>query len=188
MSLCTVANLRSVLGVGALHTDATLQDACTAADEILLPMLGANAAFASYAVLTDNVATLYFTQSIQWQFYVGQTITVSGCGTIYNGTHTITSVGVYGLTFALTHADDPYHGVYPYGSVLAPTTTDYSVDKSIIAAATAIAVDIWQHRNSAGAGAVGLDGNPMPYRLGVSLLSRTRGMIAHALDVRGLVF
>ena len=188
MSLCTVANLRSVLGVGALHTDATLQDACDAADEILLPMLGTNAAFTNYAVLTADTATLYFPQPVNHVFYVGQSVTVSGCGSIYNGTHTLTSVGVYGVSFMLTHADDPYHGIYPFGTVLAPTTTDYSTDLSIVQAATSIAVDIWQHRNSAGAGSVGPDGNPMPYRMGVSILGRVRGLLAHGIDVRGLVF
>ena len=39
MSLCTVAELRSVLGIGALYTDAQLQEVCDAADNVLLPML-----------------------------------------------------------------------------------------------------------------------------------------------------
>ena len=49
-----------------------------------------------------------------------------------------------------------------------------------------IAVDVWQARNSAGIGSIGPDGNPMPYRLGASLLGRVRALIAHAISPASL--
>ena len=42
MSLTTVAELRSALGVGSLYPDATLQEVCDAADAVILPMLWNN--------------------------------------------------------------------------------------------------------------------------------------------------
>ena len=38
MSLTTVAELRSSLGVGTLYSDAVLQEVCDAADNVLLPV------------------------------------------------------------------------------------------------------------------------------------------------------
>ncbi len=42
MSLTTVAELRTALGVGTLYADATLQEVCDAADNVLLPFLWTN--------------------------------------------------------------------------------------------------------------------------------------------------
>lgn len=186
MSLCTVENLRSILGVGALHTDTVLQDVCDAADEVLLPMLEGNRAYNLMQGISSNVATLHFAEALNGRFYVGQSVTVTGNGTTYNGTRTITGVGYNTITFALTAADDLAHTVSPFGTVTGATFTDYALDVSVIKAAEAIAVDIWQARNTAGAASVGLDGMPMPYKLGVSLLSRVRALITHAIDPTSL--
>lgn len=189
MSLCTVAELRSVLGIGALYTDAQLQEVCDAADNVLLPMLWRN----EYSVIghsrSQGVGTLYFNFPAYEAFYVGQTVTVTGCGSHFNGSKTITGVGDETITFALTGqpSDAPFHAIQPFGLVAAEQYVDWSADASIQLAAQFIAVDIWQARNAAGMGSVGIDGSPMPYRLNTQLLSKVRGLIAHALAPGGLV-
>lgn len=190
MSLCTVETLRTVLGVGALHTDAVLQDVCDAADDVLLPMLAANRTYNDAQSITASVGTLYFPQALNGRFYVGQAVTVAGNGATFNGAQTVTSVSYNTLTFTLagSPADVAKHAVAPFGSVTGATTTDYTTDPSITTAAQLVAVDIWQARNTAGAASVGIDGNPMPYRLGVSLLSRVRALIVHAVDTTSLAY
>lgn len=188
MSLCTVAELRSVLGIGALYTDAQLQECCDAADNVLLPMLWRN----QYPVIghsNDGTAgQLYFDFPAYDVFYVGQTVTVTGCGSHYNGSKTITGVGDASIQITTDHvADAPFHPIQPYGTVAADTYTDWTADASVQLAAQFIAVDIWQARNAAGMGSVGIDGTPMPYRLNTQLLSKVRGLIAHALAPGGMV-
>ena len=185
MSYCTVQSLRSILGVGALYTDATLQEVCDAADQVLTPMLASRCAFTWRIDIANNVATAFFDAS--HPFTSGDAVTLTGCGSIANGAHTITNYGHSYIQFALTHADTVFPLV-PWGKVAETVpTTDFTTDTAVVKAAEMIAVDIWQARNSAGAASIGLDGNPMPYRLGVSLLGRVRGLIAHAVDVRGLM-
>ena len=190
MSLCTVAELRSVLGIGALYTDAQLQEVCDAADNVLLPMLWTN----SYSAIGHSrdglVGMLYFDFPAYEAFYVGQTVTVTGCGSHFNGSKTITAVGDETITFTLTGQPTgtiPFHPIYPYGKVAADQYTDWTQDAAVQLAAQFIAVDIWQARNAAGMGSVGIDGSPMPYRLNTQLLSKVRGLIAHALAPGGLV-
>ena len=46
MALTTVAEMKSVLGVGSLYPDATIQEVADAADAVLIPMLWAPKWFA----------------------------------------------------------------------------------------------------------------------------------------------
>ena len=188
MSLCTVTELRSVLGIGALYTDAQLQEVCDAADKVLLPMLWSNTYYAVGHSNQGTTGTLYFDQPVHDIFYVGQTVTVSGGGAHYNGSHTITSVGDTTIQYTTDHlTDTPFHPYVPYATVAASKYTDWSADASVQLAAQFKPVDIWQPRNAAGMGSVGIDGTPMPYRLGNTLLGKVRGLIAHALAPGGLV-
>ena len=50
-----------------------------------------------------------------------------------------------------------------------------------------IAVDIWQARQLSSAGGISPDFQPSPYRMGNSLLSRVRGLIADHLAPTGMV-
>ncbi len=95
MSLCTVAELRSALGVGTLYNDATLQQTCDAADVVILPMLWNNYTFNVGHSNTATTGTLYFDTLVEKVFYVGQTVVISGNGTKHNGSKTITGVGDY---------------------------------------------------------------------------------------------
>ena len=95
MALTTVAELRTALGVGTLYTDAVLQQVCDAADNVLLPFLWKNQQSIVAHSSDDTIGTLYFDVPIDKVFYVGQTVTISGAGSRYNGSKTITAVNNY---------------------------------------------------------------------------------------------
>ena len=190
MSLTTVAELRSALGVGSLYPDATLQEVCDAADVVILPMLWNNYTFNIAHSNTTNTGTLYFDSVIKDVFYVGQTVVISGNGSKHNGSKTITAVGAYSITYAITGSSNtaaPYHPVNPLGQVAADTYVDYTTDAAVQEAALMISVDIWQARQVSNSGGVSPDFTPSPYRMGSTLLARVRGLLAHALSPDSMV-
>ena len=188
MSLCTVAELRSTLGVGTLYADATLQEVCDASDAVLLPMLWANKEFNQAHSNTATTGTLYF--DLPHGFIVGQSIVVAGNGSKHNGSKTITEVTPYTITYAISGNNNAVglkHLVVPYGSITGETYQDWTADSAVQTAALEIAVDIWQSRQTSNSGGVSPDFQPSPYRMGNTLLARIRGLIAHALDPRSMV-
>lgn len=185
MSLVTVAELRSTLGVGSLYPDATLQETCDAADAILLPMLWSNQRYISGSKVDSNVATVYFTEA--HSFIAGETVTIANCGAALNGSKTLLTVGIYDATFTVATADYKLKRIAPYGSATAAATTDWTADSAVQTAALEIAVDIWQSRQVASSGGVSPDFQPSPYRMGNSLMARVRGLIAHALSPNSMV-
>jgi hypothetical protein len=190
MSLCTVAELRSALGVGSLYADATLQQTCDAADAVILPMLWNNYSFNVAHSNTTNTGTLYFETTTKDVFYVGQTVVISGNGSKHNGSKTITGVGAYSITYAITGNNNtaaPYHPVNPLGQVAADTYVDWTLDSAVQEAALMISVDIWQARQVSSTGGVSPDFTPSPYRMGNTLLARVRGLLAHALSPDSMV-
>jgi hypothetical protein len=188
MSLCTVAELRSALGVGSLYADATLQSVCDATDAVLIPMLWAPKWFSVAHSNIVGTGTLYFNDPVINTFYVGQTVTISNSGTKYNGSKTITAVDYYSISVTTTHTvEQPKHPIEPYGTVTGETYTDWTADSAVQEAALMISVDIWQARQVSNSGGVSPDFTPSPYRMGNTLLARVRGLIAHALDPRSMV-
>lgn len=188
MSLTTVAELRSTLGVGTLYSDATLQEVCDAADAVLLPMLWSNKYYASGHSNQGTVGTLYFNEEVTKIFYVGQTVNITGAGSHFNGNKTITGVGTYTITITTDHVTDtPYHPFQPTATVSASSYTDWSEDKAVQTAALEISVDIWQSRQVSSTGGSSPDFQPSPYRMGNTLIARVRGLIAHALDPQSMV-
>lgn len=189
MALTTVAELRTALGVGTLYTDAVLQQVCDAADNVLLPFLWKNQQPIVAHGNTGTVGTLYFNDDIQEVFYVGQSVTISGAGTKYNGTKTITAVSPYSFSVTTNHtSDNPRHTVEPYGIAAAETYTDYATIPAIQEASLMISIDIWQSRQAPSSGGVTVDGYaPSPYRMGNTLLARVRGLLAPYLDPRSMV-
>jgi len=190
MSLCTVAELRAALGVGSLYPDATLQEACDAADSVLIPMLWSNTVFNVAHSNTTTTGTLYFDEIITSRFYVGQSVVISANGTPHNGTKTITVVQDYSISYAVgsSPAEQAKHILAPYGQVsVSATSTDWTLDSAIQLAALEIAVDIWQARQTTSSGGVSPDFQPSPWKMGSSLLAKVRGLIAHALDPRSMV-
>ena len=190
MSLATIAELRSTLGVGSLYPDATLQEVCDAADAVLLPMLWNNAYYNIGHSNTANTGTLYFDFTVSDIFYVGQSVTIAGNGAKHNGNKTITEVGEASITYAITgnnNTPQVKHLIQPYGSVTAETYVDWSLDAAVQTAALEIAVDIWQSRQVSSTGGTSPDFSPSPYRMGNTLIARVRGLIAHALDPKSMV-
>jgi hypothetical protein len=191
MSYTTVAELRSALGVGTLYADATLQEVCDAADNVLIPFLWTNTTPIIGHSNSTNTGTSYFNDYVDDVFYVGQTVVISGSGAKHNGSKTITGVGEKEITYAITGNNNtpaPFHPVNPFGTVAADTYVDYSLIPAIQEASLMIAIDIWQSRQAPSSGGVTVDGYaPSPYRMGNTLLARVRGLLAPYLDPRSMV-
>lgn len=190
MSLCTVTELRTALGVGTLYADATLQEVCDAADNVLLPFIWNNYSFNIGHSNTTTTGTLYFEEVVTGTFYVGQTVVISGNGSKHNGRKTITEVGEYSITYAITgnNTATPYHPVNPLGTVAADTYLAPADIPAIQEAALMVSIDIFQSRQAPSSGGVSIDGyTPSPYRMGNTLLARVRGLLAPYLDPRSMV-
>ena len=190
MSLCTVAELKSVLGVGSLYPDATIQEVCDAADVVLLPMLWTNSYYNISHSNTATTGTLYFEDRVEKVFYVGQSVTITGNGSKHNGSKTLTGVGDYNITYAITGNNNTpavEHPVQPFGVVSAETYVDWTLDAAVQNAALMIAVEIWQARTATLSGSNAVDFQPSPYRMSAQLLAKVRGLIAHALSPNSMV-
>ena len=190
MSYTTVAELRTALGVGSLYNDATLQEVCDAADNVLIPFLWTNDNFNVGHSNTTTEGTLYFDELVTGTYYVGQSVVITKNGTPFNGTKTITGVGEYSITFAVTGTPTAtqYHPVVPYGVVSGVTQNTYSTIPAVKEASLMISIDIWQSRQAPSSGGVTVDGYaPSPYRMGNTLLARVRGLLAPYLDPRSMV-
>ena len=199
----TQQELRTNLGIGTLYADATVEEVCQTAEDLINQYLWFNTAPVVGTALQSNVATLMLANPNA--FVTGQNIVVSGCGATFNGTHTITgtippSTGTtslipvfmyqYGqvnypngysfVQYARTSADQNFHKVVPYGVATGPDhkTQTYATTPAIREAAMIIAVDIWQARQVSQTGGVGMDGiSASPYRMGYQLINRIRGLI-----------
>jgi hypothetical protein len=191
MSLCTVAELKAALGVGSLYADSTLQEVCDAADNVLLPFIWNNSNFNMGHSNTTNTGTLYFDFDVRDTYYVGQTVTITGNGSKHNGSKTITEVGEYTITYAITGNNNtaaPYHPVNPFGTVAAETYLDPSAIPSIQLAALMVAESIWQSRQANSGNGMSPDGSMGSfYAMSSQLISRIRGLIAPYLDPRSMV-
>ena len=202
-AMVTMAELRSNLGIGTLYSDATVEECCQSAEDLIQGYLWHNDAPVVASSISNNVATLVL--SNPGIFTTGQSITVSNCGATYNGTYTLTgsfpgttvpaSIGTmfwstYALSsypngysfiqYAKTAADDNFHFVKPYGRALGPEhkAQAYTATPAIREAAMIVAVDIWQSRQVSATGGVGMDGiTASPYRMGYQLINRVRGLI-----------
>jgi hypothetical protein len=188
MALTTIAEMKSVLGIGSLYPDATIQEVADAADAVLLPMLWANTNFAVAHSNVGTVGTLYFDTNIINEYYVGQTINVEGAGAKFNGNKTILSVSDRSITVTTSHlSDTPKHPINPFALIKSETYQDWADDKAVQQAALMISVEIWQARTTTLNGANTVDFQPSPYRMSAQLLAKVRGLIAHALSPNSMV-
>ena len=209
----TKAELRANLGIGSLYTDATVEEVCQTAEDLLKQYLWFNEAPVVGAQLQNNVATLVLANP--GIFVVGQTVAIEGCGHPYGGNQVITGAwpgttvpvsiatafwstyafssyptGYSIIQFAETHANDPFHRIIPSGKAVGPDTkeTDYAATPAVREAAMIIAVDIWQARQVSQTGGVGMDGvTASPYRMGYQLINRVRGLIQPYSNPNSLV-
>ena len=191
MSLTTVAELRTTLGVGTLYADAVLQEVCDAADNALLPFIWANTNFLVGHSNTATNGTSYFDTYIFDTFYVGETVVISGAGSKHNGSKTITAVDAYSITYAITGNNNavlPRHPVNPYGVVNQETYLDPAATPAIQEAALMVAVTIWQARQAPSGQGMSVDGyTPSPFTMSNTLIARVRGLLAPFLDPRSMV-
>jgi hypothetical protein len=185
----TVAQLRSALGIGTLYTDAVVDEVAQAAQDIVFSYLWKNE-LNNYA--HSNIVgsgTLYFNNSVRNIFYVGQTVTITGNGAIFNGNNkVITSMTDFSITITTTHTTpESIHSVQPYGTVAGTTYTNYTTVDAVKNAALMVAIDIWQARQASNAGGISPDFQPSPYRMGNTLTARVRGLLAPYLSPNSLV-
>ena len=154
----------------------------------------------------DLITTFYCFENT---FVTGQALTVTGCGSPFDGSRTVLESG-YGASFdglpsildtrynnyqipfftaAITNADISERKIIPVGrAVLTSQATLYdSGYPEISEACLAIACDIWITRT----GTLGQQGvdfqSPAPYRLGRSMLTRVSGLLGKHLDTRGFI-
>ena len=208
----TVAEVRAAIGIQDLYSDPDIESVCTAATDLIRKQLWHNEYPIIGVSLYNNYATAVLSAPLP--IATGQSVTISGCGSLYNGTKTITGTypwssgsasfnwwavwpyvrnsfpnGYSMIQWSQTHADDNYHLIVPYGKVaVTPTTmTAYETEPLIRLAALELAIDMWQARQQSNAGGISPDFSPSPYRMGRSLLSRVSGLIAPFISPRGMV-
>jgi len=208
----TATELINNLGIGTLYATSIVEEVCQTAEDLLNSYLW----FDSYPVVGAGIYsnTGMVLISSPTSYVTGQTIILSGCGTTYNGVKTITGTYPYSngsvtvpfflnfpfnnfafprgysmILFTLTHADDNYHQIVPYGKSAGVDTKDtsYATTPAIREAAMMLAVDIWQARQQSSSGGVSPDFAPSPYRMGNTLMARVRGLIAPYLSPRSMV-
>jgi hypothetical protein len=191
MSITTVAELRTALGIGTLYTDAVLQSVCDAADDVMLPFLWTNTTPIVGHSNTTNTGTSYFNDYVQDVFYVGQTVNITGCGSKHNGNKTITGVGEKQISYAITgnnNTPSVFHPINPYGKLSADTYVDYTTIPAIQEASLMISVAIWQARQAPTGQGVSIDGfAPSPYTMSNQLMARVRGLLAPYLSPNSMV-
>lgn len=191
MSITTVAELRTALGIGTLYTDAVLQSVCDAADNVMLPFLWTNTTPVIGHSNTESTGTSFFSDYVQDVFYVGETVVLTGCGSKHNGSKTITGVGEKSITYAITgnnNTPTTYHPINPFGTLSADTYVDYTTIPAIQEASLMIAVAIWQARQAPTGQAVSIDGfAPSPYTMSNQLMARVRGLLAPYLSPNSMV-
>jgi len=188
MALITLSELKSVLGIGDIYADSIVQAVADSAENIILSYLIFDDVSIVGASLTNNVARFYCHDNT---FVVGQALTVTGCGSPFNGSPTVTKVGYdeYHVTYfeaAITNADISKRQIIPNGrAVLTSQAALYDTTPEVREAALAVACDIWITRT----GTLGQQGvdfqSPAPYRLGRSMLTRVSGLLGKHLDTRG---
>lgn len=202
-SYVTMSELRADLGIGTLYSDATVEEVCQTAEDLLNQYLWFNSAPVVATSIANNVATVMLANP--GIYVTGQSVTLAGSGSIFNGTYTLTGTipfstgtanllpaiwwnwayqtypsGYSFIQYAKTNANLPFTRVLPYGTCTGPDTktATYATTPAIRQAAMIIAVDVWQARQVSQTGGNGMDGfSPSPYRMGYQLMNRVRGLI-----------
>jgi len=186
MSKIDIDEFRTVLGVGTLYPDSTLQQIADAAEELIDGLLDYNRSSITAAKIQFNVAT--FWTADDHSFYPGGSVVVSGTDATFNGTYTITTCTYRWFQVAKVAADTETIKYKPYGTVILGTQSQiYDSIPSVREAALAVAVEIFQQRTAPGGTIQAIDFTPGPHRLGQALLSRVRGLLAPYMDMGGMV-
>ena len=185
MAIISISELKAVLGIGSIYSDATVQQVADAASDIILSYLDFNRSSIVAVELTSNVATYYTAEP--HDFIVGSVLTVTACGTTFNGSRTVTEYTANTFKVAITNADIKETPLRPYGSAsLTSQAALFDTNASVREACLALAVDIWETQKGT-MGQQGVDFAPAPYRLGRSMLQRVMGLLGKDLDTNSLV-
>jgi len=190
MSTTTVAELKAALGVGSLYSDATIQEVCDAADDVLLPFLWKNENYNIAHSNTTTEGTLYFNEPVKDIYYIGQSVVITKNGSPFNGTKTITAVGDYSITYAVTGSPtaSEYHPTIPYGIVSGVTQNTYATIPAVREASLMICVSIWTARQTNSGNGMMPDGSiGNMYSMSSQLMARVRGLLSPYLDPRSMV-
>jgi len=190
MSITTVAELKAALGVGSLYSDATIQEVCDAADDVLLPFLWKNENYNIAHSNTTTEGTLYFDEVVTGTYYVGQSVVITKNGSPFNGTKTLTGVGENSITFAVTGTPtaSEYHPCVPFGIVSGVTQNTYATIPAVREASLMICVSIWTARQTNSGNGMMPDGSMgNMYAMSSQLVARVRGLIAPYLAPNSMV-
>ena len=179
--------LRDNLGIGTLYSNATVEECCQSAQDIIDSYLWYNSALVYATELNNNIATITTTQP--HGFVTGESVTITKSDTAtFNGTYTITGYTAYTFTYAKTASNQTTHLVRPYGLVKGPNhSTAYASVAAVREASMMIAVDIWQSRQAPSGQGVGIDFVPSPFKMGNTLIARVRGLLAPYLAPTSMV-
>jgi len=179
--------LRSILGVSsALYNDAYLADIIDTAEQVILPMLTRYAQPIDAVELEDNVATFHTLGA--HEFSLTQSVVITGCGSPFNGTFTITAVpDDYEFSVALTNADIIKRNVIPSGLATLSGASTYVGVSAVESAVLVVSVEVFQSRVAPGGQIEGVDFTPTPYRMGRSLFNRCVGLLGPYIDVESIV-
>ena len=207
-SYTTMQELRDSLGIGTLYTDATVEECCQTAQDLINSFLWFNTAPVVATGRTNNFATAVI--SNPGQFVTGQTVTIAASGSGFNGSKTITGTGPYPTTsstiflpsrylyplgyqyiqYASTGSDEPMHLVLPYGTMTGPDdkTASYATTAAIRSASLMLSTNIWQSRQATQNGGAGVDGYSVStFRMSNTLMASIRGLLAPYLSPAAMV-
>ena len=180
--------LRDNLGIGTLYSNATVEECCQSAQDIIDSYLWYNSALVYATELNNNIATITTTQP--HGFVTGESVTITKSDTAtFNGTYTITGYTAYTFTYAKTASDQITFLVSPFGLIRGSQTgTAYASVAAVREASMMIAVDIWQARQAPSGQGASLDGFvPSPFKMGNTLIARVRGLLAPYLAPTSMV-
>ena len=180
--------LRDNLGIGTLYSNATVEECCQSAQDIIDSYLWYNSALVYATELNNNIATITTTQP--HGFVTGESVTITKSDTAtFNGTYTITGYTAYTFTYAKTASNQTTHLVRPYGLVKGPNhSTAYASVAAVREASMMIAVDIWQARQAPSGQGASIDGfAPSPFKMGNTLIARVRGLLAPYMSPNAMV-
>ena len=183
-TIITASQLRSVLGVSvSLYSDATLDDIIDTAEAVILPLLNSYSIPIDAVSLTDNVA--YFATVGLNPFGESQSVVITGCGSPFNGTHTITTslLNDDAFSVAITNADIISKNVIPSGLATLSGASTYVGNAAVETAVTVVSVEVFQSRTAPGGQIEGVDFAPTPFRMGRSLYNRVSGLLGPIVDV-----
>jgi len=182
----TMAELRTILGIGTLYSDSVVEEVAQAAENTVKAFLWFNTVPIGGTALKNNVAII--STPIPHGLTAGQSVTISNAGGTFAGTYTITGTTPYAFTYAKTAANQENHLVRPYGKVTAPYHgVDYATEPAVREATATIAVTIWQSRQAPGSSVATIDGYiASPYTLGNTLIAKVRGILAPYLAPSGM--